>query len=128
MFLFDEIPPDISSLIQTQRHDSEGKEMAGAILWTGLHDKVSFWKPGHFLCFDKKKVLLELFVELVWSDAIELIIVTYIVVSSATTNIVSLLLYCYFFLYQQYTIRTNPITVSFSAFTFQWERYGGRIS
>ena len=56
---------------------------------------VSLWKPGHFLCFDKKKVLLELFVELVWSDAIKIVIVTYVVVSSATTNIVSFLLYCY---------------------------------
>ena len=47
--------------------------------------------------FNRKKVLLELFVDLVWSDAIKIVIVTYIMVSSATTNIASFLLYCYFF-------------------------------
>ena len=90
---------------------------------------VSLRKSGHFLCFDKKKVLLELFVELVWSDAIKIVIVTYIMVSSATTNIVSFLLYCYlfvFFLHQQYNIRTNPFTVSFSAFYFSVGEAWGR--
>ena len=40
------------------------------------------------------------------------------------------LFYCIaicFFLHQQYSIRTNPFTVSFSAFTFQWERHGGGV-
>ena len=60
---------------------------------------MNLWKPGHFLCFDMKKVLLELFVELVWSDAIKIVIVTYIMVSSATTNIVSFLLCCYLFFF-----------------------------
>ena len=38
------------------------------------------------MCFDRKRALLELLVELVWSDAIKIVIVTYIMVSSATKH------------------------------------------
>ena len=38
------------------------------------------------------------------------------------------LLYCHLlFLHQQYSIRTSPFTVNFSAFIFQCERHGGGV-